>query len=79
MPKRLKITGIALLLFSLTAPVQALEGAPQPLSSVPVKVKAAFSHSRIEIGKNFTITGSVTPARKGVVVQRERLINGKWV
>ncbi|MFZ9309431.1 MAG: glycoside hydrolase family 25 protein [Candidatus Nanopelagicales bacterium] len=79
MQKRVLFIGIAVMIFSLTLPVAALEVAPQPLSNVPVKVKALFSHSRIETGKEFTISGSVTPARKGVVVQRERLINGKWV
>lgn len=79
MSKRIQVLGIAFVLFSLTAPSQALQRSPQPLSNVPVKVQAAFSHSRIEVGKNFIISGSVTPARKGVVVQRERLINGKWV
>lgn len=79
MSKPYRVLIISIVLFCLTAPTQAFELAPQPLSNIPVKVQATFSHSRIEVGQNFNISGSVTPARKGVVVQRERLINGKWV
>lgn len=40
-------------------------------ANVPVKVKAVSSHSRIVISQVFELSGTVKPARKGIVVERK--------
>jgi lysozyme len=42
------------------------------------KVSLAASAQKVAVGKPFTLTGTVSPKKAGVVVQRQRLLNGKW-
>ncbi len=48
-------------------------------ANVPVKVKAVSSHSRIVISQVFELSGTVKPARKGIVVERKLWKNKRWI
>ncbi|MFZ0323435.1 MAG: glycosyl hydrolase family 18 protein [Actinomycetes bacterium] len=47
---------------------------------VDFAVKVATTNARIAVGsKSYVLTGAVTPAVAGTVVQRQRLVDGAWV
>jgi lysozyme len=51
---------------------------PVAVRVVVSKVSLAASAQKVAVGKPFTLTGAVSPKKAGVVVQRQRLLNGKW-
>ncbi len=48
-------------------------------ANVPVKVKAVSSHSRIVVSQTFELSGSVKPARKGIIVERKLWRDSRWI
>lgn len=66
---------LGLLLASTAAPASAL---PTRKTSV-ARVVGTSSHTKIQLGKTFILSGKVTPAIGGVVLKKQRFIGGKWV
>jgi GH25 family lysozyme M1 (1,4-beta-N-acetylmuramidase) len=50
-----------------------------PKANVPVKVRAVSSHSRIPVSQTFELSGTVKPARKGIIVERKLWQKKKWI
>lgn len=50
-----------------------------PKVNTPVKVKAVSSHTRIAVSKFFELSGTVKPAKKGVIVERKLWGSNGWV
>ncbi len=49
-----------------------------PKANVPFKVKAVSSHSRIVVSQTFELSGTVKPARKGIVIERKLWQKKRW-
>lgn len=47
-------------------------------ANVPIKVKATSSHARIVVRGEFVLSGTVKPARKGIVIERKIWRNNRW-
>ena len=47
-------------------------------ANVPVKVNATSSHARIVVKGNFVLSGTIKPARKGIVIERKIWRNNRW-
>lgn len=47
--------------------------------NVPVKVKAVPSHARIVVSQTFELSGTVKPARKGIIVERQLRRDNQWI
>ncbi|MEY3407365.1 MAG: hypothetical protein RL038_426, partial [Actinomycetota bacterium] len=65
------------LVFALTSPFVASANEPGVVR-VPV-LSATLTKSTVDVGKTFRIVGQIKPAKAGVIVQRLRLLQGKWV
>jgi GH25 family lysozyme M1 (1,4-beta-N-acetylmuramidase) len=50
-----------------------------PKVNAPVKVKAVSSHSRIVVSQTFELSGTVKPARKGVIIERKLWRKNQWI
>lgn len=70
----------ASLLFSVFGAIP-VEAAPpsSPKVNTAVKIKAVSSHSRIVVSKFFELSGTVKPAKKGIIVERKLWSNNRWV
>jgi GH25 family lysozyme M1 (1,4-beta-N-acetylmuramidase) len=68
---------VLVLLVSLSLPVSATAVSPF-VKPVPL-LTANLESKEVPVGQEFKISGKVSPARKGVKVARQRLVNGTWV
>ena len=50
-----------------------------PRANVPVRVKAVSSHSRIVVSQTFELSGTVKPARKGIIIERKVWRKKQWI
>lgn len=60
------------------APTNALTP-DAPRANVPVRVKAVSSHSRIVVSQTFELSGTVKPARKGIIIERKVWRKNQWI
>ena len=44
-----------------------------------MRLSASFTSPLVHVSTKFSLTGTVTPKRKGVVVQRQKLVAGRWI
>jgi hypothetical protein len=70
------LTGRATAVQPQTAVQPALQ--PQVVRTVATTVSLRASTQQAAVGTTFTLSGTVKPAKAGVVVQRQRLVNGRW-
>ena len=66
---------LSLLMASTTAPASALP----TRQKVVARVNGTASHTKIQLGKTFILSGKVTPPLSGVVLKKQRYQGGKWV
>lgn len=55
-----------------------LEAASATAAPTVLRLSAAFTRPLVHVSTQFTLTGTVAPKRKGVVVQRQSLVAGRW-
>lgn len=65
------------LLVSLCLPISATAVSPF-VKPVPL-LTANLESKKVPVGEEFIISGQVKPAKKGIKVVRQRLVNGTWV
>ena len=52
--------------------------AAQPTARVLPKLSASASSPVVHVNTQFTLSGTIAPAKKGLFVQRQRFVEGKW-
>ncbi len=75
----LRSAAAGLLLVTLVAVPAEAAMAPATRTKPVARIDGTSSHSAIQIGKTFVLSGKVAPARAGVVLKRQRYVGGKWV
>lgn len=66
---------LGLVLASTSVPAQALP----TRNKVVTRVIGMVSHTKIQLGKTFVLTGKVTPPVAGVILKKQKLEAGRWV
>ena len=69
----------AMLVTVIGVPAEATTPALATRTKPVARIVGSSTHSAIQIGKTFVLSGKVTPIRAGVVLKRQRYSGGKWI